>query len=80
MKIEFRYCKKGDRDLAISGVLSKGWKQIFVFLWIVEIDISIIAKDWMIDEGVVNGYHTYGKNPKYANIHPDMFCFPKGDK
>jgi hypothetical protein len=79
--IRFLFQKKGNRELAISGVVSKHWKNIFIFLWFIEIDISLITKDWMIkDRGeIINGksYEVFIKNPKYIDEEPRGFCFPK---
>ena len=81
LRIKFRIAKSGDRDYGVSGIISKHWNAIFIFLWFVEIDIYWIVKDWMIEgtPTISNGktYETWTKNPEYINEEWKDFVFPK---
>jgi len=70
-----------ERCLGVSGVLSRGWNDIFIFLYYVDVEFHVVAKDWMLPEKdeVIGGktYKVHNKNPKYENDKIFTFIFPQ---
>jgi hypothetical protein len=73
-----------EKCLAISAVLSRGWKDVFLFLYFVDVEIGIHARDWMLpgEDEVIGGrtYKTFSRNPKYMNDKVFTFMFPKSNR
>lgn len=58
---------------------SKHYKTFVIYLFIFQIDIDIVYKDWMIEtKHIIDGkpYTAYTKNPKYINEKTKFFLFP----
>jgi hypothetical protein len=70
-----------EKCLAISAVLSRGWKDVFLFLYFVDVEIGIHARDWMLpgEDEVIGGrtYKTFSINHKNMNYKFFTFIFPK---
>ena len=59
---------------------TKHYKTFVIYLFILQIDIYIIYKDWMIEtKEMINNkiYTVYRKNPKYTNERSKSFLFPR---
>lgn len=72
---------EGAKCLAFSTLLSKGWFDLFLFLYFVDVEISWRAKDWMLrgEDEVIGGrtFQVYTKNPKYIDTKFFAFMFPR---
>jgi hypothetical protein len=72
---------KSERCIAFSALISRGWKDIFLYLYFIDVEIRVVAKDWMLpgEDKVIEGrvYKTHNKNPKYMNDKVSTFAFPR---
>lgn len=82
MTIRVKTSILNEKEICYSHVISKGFLNIFLFLYFLEVDILYQAKDWMIFKGIKilddgRRFKVYDKNPKYMNVKTYVCIFPK---
>jgi len=72
--------EKGNRDVGLSGIISKHWFTVFVFLWFWEIDIDLVSKDWFKPEETtnINGKKYIHYVHRYPKENTLSFVIPNG--
>lgn len=83
IKLKTIFVEKEERCLASGFLFSRGWLDIFVFLYYVDIHIHYNANDWFVFKGVKvlkdgKRINVFEKNEKYKNSKTYIFPLPKG--